>query len=315
MKKIWKALLIILFLLACVAGFFAYQLFLNNGLKGPAINGTIEKQTFSKEGLRDYGINQDIKLKIYLPPGYDTTKQYQMIFLLDGDDMFKGAAGYLSQMIANNTVPAAVLVGIGYGYSNGYLAGPKEGRWRDYSFPEDPEFGVAANGPGFYRFLSNLLVPDMKKKYPAGSNSIGLIGHSMCRDFTYYAFLQYDPALGEKNPFTHFILGDGGNEDHFLNVYMPAFEAKMAGYGGKTHTPLTIYRVWGYKTYVPGLKGQEDMHRWLVRKQYKTVKAYRYYPLEDDHAGTMKTTVVNGIKIILGTGSFLDYPDSSGFHF
>lgn len=315
MKKIWKALFIILILLACVAGYFAYQLFINNGLKGPAIIGTIENQTYPKEGLKNYGINQDVKLKIYLPPGYDTAKQYPMIFLLDGDDMFKGAAGYLSQMIANHTVPEAVLVGIGYGYLNGYLAGAKEGRWRDYSFPEDPEFGLAANGPGFYRFLYNVLVPAMKKKYHAGSNSSGLIGHSMGGDFTYYAFLQYDPTLGVKNPFTHFILGDGGNEDHFGKVYMPAFETKMAANGGNSHTPITIYRVWGYKTYVPGLKGQEDMHQWIVDKHYNTVHAYRYYPLADDHAGTMKTTVVNGIKIILGSASFMDYADSLGFHF
>jgi len=315
LRKVWKFALIFVIFIAGIAGYFGYKIFFMSGLKGPEINGKIEKFTFRKEELNDYGINQDVKLQIYLPFNYDPAKSYPIIFLLDGDDMFKGAAGYLSQMIGDHSVPEAILVGIGYGYLNGYWAPKDKGRWRDYALPEDPEFGKTANAPRFYRFLSKELVPIIIDKYHGLPEQSTLIGHSMGGDFTYYAFLMYDPSLGDKNPFINFIIGDGGNEDHFAAVYTPPFEKRMAQNNNQTHTPLILYRVWGYLVYKPGLKGMEDLHKWLTEKNYNKITAYRYYPLADDHAATMKTTVINGIKVTLGSKSFLDYSDKSSFHF
>ena len=130
-------------------------------------------------------------------------------------------------MIEKNPDKGAILVGIGYGYYNSYLAKFGRGRWRDYTFKEDPEFSEVANGPDFYKFLSEKLVPDIEKIYEADTSKSTLLGHSCGGDLTYYAFLQYDSSKGEANPFANFVVADGGDEQHFTDVWMPEFEKRM----------------------------------------------------------------------------------------
>jgi|GEM_PF-2081609 len=286
-------------------------------LEGPRIIGTIKSMTIKeKDIINDYGINQNIKLKIFLPKNYDAGKKYPIIYLLDGDSLFKAAAGYLSEMIEKNPDKGAILVGIGYGYYNSYLAKFGQGRWRDYTFKEDPQFSGIANGPNFYKFLSEKLVPDIQKIYKADTSKSTLMGHSTGGDFTYYAFLQYDPSKKDANPFANFIVADGGDEKHFVDVWMPEFEKRMQQNSNAAHQTITLYRVYGYLVNPDNLYKIEDLHKWLEGKNYKEIEAYRYYPLNDDHGATMKTFIVNGLKMVLeDKEGFLTYDDESSFNF
>ena len=49
---------------------------------------------------------------------------------------------------------------------------------------------------------------------------------------------------------------------------------------------------------------------------YEGIQAYRYYPLNDDHGATMKTSIVNGLKMVLeNKEGFQTYADESSYHF
>jgi len=157
-KKVWIIVAASIAIVA-IAGLITASI-LFSPLKGPRIVGTVKTMIYKeKDIIKDYGIDENIKLKIFLPKNYDADKEYPIIYLLDGGSLFKAAAGYLSEMIVKNPDKEAILVGIGYGYYNSYLAKFGRGRWRDYTFKEDPQFSEVANGPWFYKFLSEKLVP------------------------------------------------------------------------------------------------------------------------------------------------------------
>ncbi|GAB5476157.1 MAG: hypothetical protein Mars2KO_42560 [Maribacter sp.] len=317
MKK--KKGIIIALLLITVIGtllFFGVRSILFGGLQGPDIVGSVETFTYDKKDIpKEFGIDEDLVLKIYKPNNFDPNRKYPIIYLLDGDSLFEGAAGYLSEELKNNPDAAAILIGLGYGYYNSYLADFGKGRWRDYTFKEDEEFEDVANGPKFYDFLSEKLVPEMNKKFNGDFTNSTLIGHSCGGDFTFYAFLQYDPIKKEKNPFTNFIVGDGGDEAHFKDIWMPHFAETMNKKEGRAYAPLHFYRVYGYLVDPTNLHKVEELHLWLENKNFENISSHRYYPLKDDHAATMKTTIVNGIKIALGDDSFKKYEDESSHRF
>lgn len=112
------------------------------------------------------------------------------------------------------------------------------------------------------------------------------------------------------------MVADGGDEQHFIDVWMPAFEKRMQQNGNVTHQKITLYRVYGYLVNPDNLYKIEALHKWLADKNYKGIEAYRYYPLDDDHGATMKTSIVNGFRMVLGDKEgFLTYDDESSYHF
>lgn len=313
-RKIFRVIGIIVLL--GVILFYGGRAILFGGLKGPKPKGTFENVIYKKETIEtDYGIDEDVELQVFLPKGYKKGQKYPLVFLLDGDSLFKGAAGYLTQLIDDNPGKQAILIGLGYGYYNSYLADFGKGRWRDYTFKEDAQFKEVANGPNFYRFLEEKVVPEMHERYSKGTWDNTLIGHSCGGDFTFHAFLQYDAQKKEANPFRNFIVGDGGEESHFKKLGMPKFEERLARNGEVTYGNITLYRVYGYLVDTENISKIENLHQWAANLEMDNLRAYRYYPLDEDHAATMKTTIVNGLKIALQDDTFKNYDDQNSHRF
>lgn len=55
---------------------------------------------------------------------------------------------------------------------------------------------------------------------------------------------QYDPAKGEENPFTNFVIVDNGYPEYY-NRHLPDFESAMNAAGGAVFSPVTVLRIWG----------------------------------------------------------------------
>lgn len=55
---------------------------------------------------------------------------------------------------------------------------------------------------------------------------------------------QYDPAKGEENPFTNFVIVDNGYLEYY-NRHLSDFESAMNAAGGAAFSPVTVLRIWG----------------------------------------------------------------------
>jgi len=299
-------------LVGVTVAYFSYKLYFTSPLDGaPPIKGVVKEHVFPMDDIEArYGINEDIKLSIYLPPQYDGDRKLPVIYLLDGDSLFEGTAGYLSAMIEENPNHAAILIGVGYGYLNPYLAEMGMGRWRDYAIPGDKEFNVNPNAPGFLAFLTQHLVPYIKSNYKVDDSRSALFGHSMGGDMAFFSFLSFQPQKVD-NPFTHFVIADGGNEAHFVERYMPEFEQRLASYATPLNQTLHVYFIWGGEVGEEGaLEHIESLYRWTENLNYPGVKGYRYFPAGLDHGATMRTMAVEGLNLLLSPERRADYEHS-----
>lgn len=115
-------------------------------------------------------------LNIYLPPEYDTTKTYQVIYLLDGgaDEDFIHVAGLVQYFsfpwIAD--MPSSILVGIA-----------NTNRKRDFTYPTTVKNDlklVPVNGGSdkFMDFIEKELMPFTRTNYPVNDTAT-LIGQSL----------------------------------------------------------------------------------------------------------------------------------------
>ena len=114
----------------------------------------------SEASLYSSTIEDDFKSYTYLPANYDADTEYPVIFLLDGDWYFEDFVRELNDLILDEQVEPSILIGIGYS-DNINL-----NRFRDYTFPEDPEYDIV-NGDAdrFSQFLKEELVPKIEADY------------------------------------------------------------------------------------------------------------------------------------------------------
>jgi len=109
-----------------------------------------------------------------------------MLFM-DGDDQFSAAVDAYRKIYAASTVPAALLIGVGYGASYAKAANK---RGRDYTptpHSDEPTSGGAAE---FMRFLAETLWPELARRYRVDERVRGVCGHSLGSLLVLSALLQ-----------------------------------------------------------------------------------------------------------------------------
>ena len=128
------------------------------------------------ETIQSKVLNEERILNIYLPVEYDATKEYPVIYLLDGsaNEDFIHIAGILQYGNYEwvNMVSKSILVGI----SN-------VDRKRDFTFPttiekDKKDYPTTGESEKFISFLEKELQPFIKTKYKA-TNSKTIIGQSL----------------------------------------------------------------------------------------------------------------------------------------
>jgi esterase/lipase superfamily enzyme len=168
---------------------------------------------------------------IWIPASYDSSKQYAVLYMQDGQMLFDSASTWthqewkvdetMSRMLAENTIRDAIVVGI---YNSG------QNRWAEYvpqaildSIPpssKDPLVQKWLNNKPqadqYLRFIVEELKPYMDSHYatlPDKANTF-IMGSSMGGIISLYAICEYPEIFGGAGCLsTHWPLGIPGMED------------------------------------------------------------------------------------------------------
>ena len=158
-------------------------------------------------------MNDDYRIQVRLPPGYDSgSATYPVTYQLDGTDFgpeLDISAGYASLLGDEGKMPETIVVGIGYDYpaSTGYPnpGATPFGRWRDYVFTYAD--GSTGGGANFTLFLEQELLPHIDMTYRTNpAYGRGLMGHSEGGYFSAATLLA--TGTDPDPPFRRFVVGD-----------------------------------------------------------------------------------------------------------
>ena len=132
---------------------------------------------------------QDYQLLINLPQGFDSSKSYPVIYVLDAQWDFPLISATYGQLYYDGFVPAAVVVGITWGKDDD----PNVKRVRDFT-PSKVDGQTGSGGAAnFLRFIKTELIPFVQQEYGDNGQRV-LIGSSLGGLFTLYS-LFHEPQL------------------------------------------------------------------------------------------------------------------------
>jgi predicted alpha/beta superfamily hydrolase len=149
------------------------------------ISGCQKEEMLTVENSVAYSINSshtgvEYNLQILYPTNYDSTMEYQTVYLLDGDWYFNELAKIVQSKYASDII----LIGIGYKNSNK--------RKTDYSYPEDDFLSESGGGKKYLQFLYYELMPFIENDLSIRSSETTLAGHSLGGYFALYQLFQQD---------------------------------------------------------------------------------------------------------------------------
>lgn len=142
-------------------------------------------------------LGENRTLNIYLPDGYhpDSAKTYPVIYLLDGsaNEDFIHVAGLVQFLTMTETMPAAIVVGIG-----------NVDRKRDFTFPttiekDKKDFPTTGQSAKFISFIGKELQPYIEKNYKTNTSKM-LLGQSLG------ALLATEILLKSPSLFNHYMI-------------------------------------------------------------------------------------------------------------
>lgn len=232
-----------------------------------------QRRPIIADSLSSKILKQQRHLQVVLPPDYDSTRKYDVLYLLDGDwntEMTTQIQGFLRE---SGFMPQNIVVGIRHVSRDKELT------------PTGSDNPAAFGGAGlFLSFIEKELIPFVEKKYPA-SGSNALFGHSFGGLFVMYAlvtspqlfdiYIAADPSFWwdrrymknfvreklDPSRLTNkvlYITGRGGQESEGMGI--PSIDSvlrsgafkglrwKVADYAGETHNSIK------FKSIYDGLK-------------------------------------------------------------
>lgn len=155
----------------------------------PKIKGTIV--IGQVDSLYSEILQEQREIWISLPDNMDKTKQYPVIYLLDGSIHFQVVTGMLNQL-SKWQMPESIVVGI-----------INTDRLRDFtptnvSFSRGHKTETSGGAHNFMKFINQELKPYIESEYPTENNTT-IIGHSTAGLFVLYSYLQ------EESPFDNYL--------------------------------------------------------------------------------------------------------------
>ncbi len=141
--------------------------------------------------------NKDYRMWVQLPEGYDTTKKYATIYVLDPDDAAEGGN-------SNFTYVAKLCQKISkdMGKQNVIVVGIRHGDYREIDYTPTKYTTTGFSGEGgsekFVNFIKKELVPRIQKDFKADTSRLKrvIIGHSLGGLCGAYAFAKHNEAFG-----------------------------------------------------------------------------------------------------------------------
>lgn len=162
----------------------------------PLLLGCQKKEMSSVEDSKSYSISSsytssEYNLQILYPENYNSSLEYQTIYLLDGDWYFNE----LAEVIMSNSMYSTDIVLIGIGYKN------DNKRNTDYSYPEDSFLPNSGGAKNYIQFLNFELIPFIENNLSIQSSKRTLAGHSLGGYFGQFLLFQQE----YPNPFDNII--------------------------------------------------------------------------------------------------------------
>jgi predicted alpha/beta superfamily hydrolase len=143
--------------------------------------------------LNSSATGRSYDIYIRLPDNYaqDQTKNYPVLYVLDGQWDFKLLDSIYGGLLYDGFIPEMIIVGITY---SGEDADYGALRAMDYTPVHELYFTGSGDAPKFHEFLKDELIPFMETNYRTDSSRRLLMGSSFGGTFTLYAMFT-DPTL------------------------------------------------------------------------------------------------------------------------
>jgi predicted alpha/beta superfamily hydrolase len=249
-----------------------------------------EKHEFEFEGAKSatsfYSntVNDDFKIHTYLPPGYSTSIEYPIIFLLDGDWYFEDFTKELNDLVQGGIIEPSILIGIGYQEKL------EEKRFRDYTFPQDPEYDIE-NGQAdvFSDFLKDELIPHVASEYSTDSSKYVLMGHSLGGLHTLYNMLK------ANSPFSSYVAVS--SSVWWSNGYLFGLEEQF--FNDATDLPVSAYIAIGGDEPPSMTILNEELIERLSTRNYTSLRLSSEFFTGASHSQVPMIGFRNGIQFVL----------------
>lgn len=157
------------------------------------------------------GLNRSRQVRLYLPPGYQTSeKSYPVLYMHDGQNVFDQATAYAGEWAVDETLNELAVTGqlelIVVAIDHG-----GEKRMTELNPADHAEFGKA-EGKAYVEFIANTVKPYVDKHYRtlADAEHTGIMGSSMGGLISHYAILQFPQVFGKAGIFSpsYWALGE-----------------------------------------------------------------------------------------------------------
>lgn len=184
---------------------------------------------------------REYRIYVNFPANYgEGANAYPVIYLTDGNGNFPLARSIYGELVRENRMPAALLIGIGYPTDDGQIISDLRQRdfapsyFSDYQNPQNNLPSGTSGAAAFFQFIWNELKPEIDSRYRTLTGDNTLIGHSMGGMFGLYVLFQ---AQGSFNRYlisspsiwwdNNTVLGDevtyaAGHADLPVRVFMGA---------------------------------------------------------------------------------------------
>jgi hypothetical protein len=158
--------------------------------------------------LRSSIIGEEYQVKIRLPEEYaNTTEQYPVLYLLDGDHAFAMATDIVQYLIYGQHIPDLIIASPAYDSKKLPHEGGKNRRVSDLSpFRLYEDDMVEPAGVQYLEFMQQEFIPFVESNYRVLPGDRTLWGYSRGGIFTLYALFQ------KPNLFQRYIVVDGFDE-------------------------------------------------------------------------------------------------------
>lgn len=227
-------------------------------------------------------LNEERTLNIYLPPGYDSSRAYPVIYLLDGsmNEDFLHISGLAQFFHLMYDMPETVIVGIA-----------NVDRKRDFTFHTELEelkknYPTTGHSDRFISFVKNELQPYIQSRFKTNGTSF-LIGQSLG------GLLASEILLHHADLFTHYFIISPSLWWDNESMLKKAPEL----YKGQPDSKRFVYIAAG-KNELKIMQAEAKKLYDILSKSGKVNTVAKFLLMEEDHATILHNSIYQGFKLI-----------------
>ncbi len=246
-------------------------------------------------------IDEAYEIKVLLPEGYSSERQYKVVYMLDGYyhfDYMKSEfreQGYLDDVIFvgifYKDYPLNITVGSGEASVGTLLDHSSEiGRLRtlDLTYPENIG-GAGGRGDLFYEFIKSELIPEIDSRYATLTSDRTIMGHSLGGYFVMY--LMFDHT--NDGVFDNVICLD--TQIWWADLYLLEREEAIATEG--SDLPFKFYMGVAKHANFDTNVLVDEFHEQFSQHSYRSLE-YKFERYKDGHTYSAKAGFSRGLNYI-----------------